>query len=167
MTEATISFISAKTGAKLLVKQDAERNTDAYGKTKTSFAYGETAYFRVYAEHPDRISVFTSDGTLTPIGIFTEDVTDETCVFLDSLFCDTQKPVTSVSGYEWMGSSLGAVTRKSAFSVQCETEPKPSQGVFGAALVSYRSAYALFGIALSHKDKDTYPVVVYAEAVNG
>jgi hypothetical protein len=66
-----------------------------------------------------------------------------------------------------MGNTLGAVTRKSAFSVQCATEPKPSQGQFGAALVSYRSSYALFGIALTQKDKETYPVVVYAEAVNG
>jgi hypothetical protein len=167
MTEATISFVSAKAGAKLLLKQDEERNTDAYGKTKTSFAYGETAFFRVYAEYPDRISVFTSDGILTPMGIFTEDVADETCIFLDGTSCDTQKPVATLTGFEWMGSSLGTVTRKNAFSIQCATEPNPSQGLLGAALVSYRSAYALFGITLSHKEKDTYPVVVYAEALNG
>ncbi|MCD8552335.1 hypothetical protein [Seleniivibrio sp.] len=167
MTDATISFVTSSKGSKILITQDADRNIDEYGKTKTSFAYGETAYFRVYAEHPDKLAVFASDGTLTPMGICTEDVEDETVVFLDSSSADTDKPVTSVSSYEWMGGSLGAVTRKGTYSVQCEVEPKPSQGLFSAALIGYRTAYALYGITLTTKDRDSYPVIVYAEVVNG
>ncbi len=167
MTDATISFVTSSKGSKILIAADADRNTDEYGKTKSAFAYGETAYFRVYAEHPDKVAVFASDGVLTAMGIFTEDVTDETAVFLESSAADTDKPVAAVSGYEWLGIALGEITRRSTYSVQCSTEPKPSQGSFGTALVSYRTSYALFGITLPLRNRESYPVLVYAEAVNG
>ncbi len=167
MTDATISFVTSSKGSKILITADADRNTDEYGKTKSSFAYGETAYFRVYAEHPDKVAVFTSDGVLTAMGIFSEDVTDETAVFLENATSDTDKPVAGVSSYEWLGNSLGEIIRKSTYSVQCATEPMPSQGLFGMAIVSYRTSYALFGITLPVKSRDSYPVLIYAEAVNG
>jgi len=167
MTDATISFVTSSKGSKILITADEDRNTDEYGKTKSTFAYGETAYFRVYSEHPEKAAVYASDGVLTAMGIFTEDVTDETSVFLDSASADTDKPVAAVNSFEWLGSSLGSITRKSTYSVQCAVEPKPSQGLFGTALVSYRTSYALFGITLPVRNKESYPVLVYAEAVNG
>lgn len=167
MTDATISFVTSSKGSKILISADADRNTDEYGKTKSAFAYGETAYFRVYAENPDRIAVFASDGVLTAMGIFTEDVEDESVIFLESASADTDKPVAAVNAFEWLGTALGGITRKSTYSVQCANEPKPSQGQFGTALVSYRTSYALFGITLPLRDRESYPVLVYAEAVNG
>ncbi|WP_303851665.1 hypothetical protein [Seleniivibrio woodruffii] len=167
MTDTTISFVTSSKGSKILISPDTDRNTDEYGKTKSTFAYGETAYFRVYAEHPDRTAVFASDGILTSMGIFTEEITDETAVFLESAAADTDKPVATVSGFEWLGNSLGEITRKSTYSVQCAAEPKPSQGQFGTALISYRTSYALFGITLPLRNRESYPVLVYAEAING
>jgi len=167
MTNATISFVTSSGGAKLIISADSERNTDSSGKEKTSFAYGDTAYFRIYAENPDRLAVFATDGTLTSHGVFTEEVTDENVFFIDESSAAVQKPVLALNSFRWLGRELGTITGKNPYLVVCSQTPKPSEGKIGTALITYRTAYALFGLKLASKDMDRYPVLVYAEAANG
>lgn len=167
MTNATISFVTSTGGAKIIIAADSERNTDSAGREKTSFTYGETAYFRIYAENPDRLAVFATDGSLTSHGIFTEEVADENVSFIEESAAPSGKPVLTLNSFAWLGRELGAITRRSPYSVTCSETPKPSEGKIGTALISYRTAYALFGLKLTAKNRDTYPVLVYAEALNG
>lgn len=167
MTKATVSFVTSADAEDITIQADTDRNTDSLGNRKTAFLYGDTAYFRVYAENPDNVSVCATDGIITSYGVFYEDVADEAVTFIDAETAATEKPVYSLSSYSWAGKSLGEVKRLGVFSVGCAMVPDPSVGLIGTAMVSYRSAYRLYGVTVGTKSMSEYPVTVYAGAKNG
>lgn len=167
MTKATISFVTQETDSSIKIALDNERNLDSQGGVKSSFLFGDTAYFRVYSDTPDGVFAVSTDGTVTSMGAFTEDVTDEIVTFITKNTTEPDKPVSSISSYTWLGKSLGAVTLDGAYSLRCADVPKPSEGQIASAAVSYRSVYRLFGLTLSKKNRDVYPVTVYAGVSNG
>lgn len=167
MAKATVSFVTSADASDITIQADTDRNTDSLGNRKTAFLYGDTAYFRVYAENPDNVSVCATDGIITSHGVFYEDVADEAVTFIDAATASPEKPIYSLSSYSWAGKSLGDVTRLGVFSVGCALAPDPSAGLIGTAMVSYRSAYKLYGVTVSPKSVSEYPVTVYAGAKNG
>lgn len=167
MTKATVSFVTASDASDIIIQADTDRNTDSLGNKKTSFLYGDTAYFRVYAQDPENVSVCATDGIITSHGVFTEDVLDEPMTFIDQSTATPDKPVYAINSYEWAGKSLGTLTAQTILSLSCSTAPDASTGLIGTALVSYRTAYKLYGITVGTKSRTEYPVTVYAGVKNG
>lgn len=167
MTKTTISFVTKADSTDIIIISDEDRNIDSLGNKKTSFTYGETAYFRIYADDPDSIYVTSTDGTVTAHGIFTEDVTDETVSFLTENTSETEKPIIGLTSYTWLGKELGSVERDGLFTLKCTETPAPAEGKIACASVSYRSVYKLWGLTLSKKSRESYPVSVYAGVANG
>ena len=165
MTKAVISFVTQEEAANIRIISDDERNLDSLGSVKTSFIFGDTAYFRVYSDDPDRVFAVTTDGTLTSLGTFSEDVSDEIISFVTDTSATPDKPVTSISSYEWLGTSLGGIQKDGLFSLSVSSV-SPADGLIGTAAVSYRTVYRLFGLKLAKKTRSTYPVTVYAGVVN-
>lgn len=167
MTKATVSFVTAASASDITIEEDTDRNTDSLGNRKTAFLYGDTAYFRVYAADPDSVAVCATDGIITSHGVFAEDVADEAVTFIDSAAARPEKPVYAINGYSWAGKSLGSVSAQTVFSLSCSLPPDAPSGLIGTALVSYRSAYRLYGITVDTKNRAEYPVTVYAGVKNG
>ncbi len=167
MTKATISFVTQETDSNIKIYLDEDRNLDSQGNAKSSFLFGDTAYFRVYSDKPDGIFAVSTDGTVASMGTYTEDVSEEIVTFITKNSAEPDKPVSSISAYTWLGKSLGALTRDGAYSIRCADTPKPAEGQIASASVSYRTSYRLFGLTLGKKNRDTYPVTVYAGAANG
>lgn len=167
MTKTTISFVTGGGADDIRIIPDEDRNTDSLGNKKSSFLYGDTAYFRIYSQNPEAVTVASTDGTLTPHGTFSEDIEDETVSFITEKTAETEKPVISLTSYTWLGKSLGSVEREGLFSVCCTETPAPDSGKLASASVSYRSVYSLWGLTLAKKSRDSYPVTVYAGVSNG
>lgn len=165
MAKVTVSFVTRDDEKTLKIESDKERNRDYTGSVKTKFRYGDTAYFRVYSPEPDRIITAATDGTVSDMGIFSESVV-EYVSFITENSAETEKPVKNLTDSGWLGTSLGEVSLKDAFSVHTEETPVPADGKIGLAKINYQSPYRLFGLTLSKKDMDEYPVMVYVGAEN-
>jgi len=167
VAKVTVSFVTGGNDAGLSIETDSERNRDYTGAVKSKFRYGDTAYFRVYTHEPEAVSVCATDGTITDMGIFADVVAGETISFITQDTAETEKPVKSVSQSIWLGKSLGTISVKDPYNVKCSEYPVPADGIIAAASIDYQSAYRLYGLTLTKKDADEYPVVVYVEVSNG
>jgi len=162
MAKVTVSFVTADDMSKMTIESDPDRNKDYTGRTKTKFRYGDTAYFRVYSHEPEKIKVSASDGELADMGIYTTTIADEILPFITEQTADTEKPVKKISGYTWLGNSLGSVTAYDSYSVQ--TSSAPTGDMIATLSLTYQTSYRLFGLTLAKRDISEYPVIVYVRS---
>jgi len=165
MAKMTISFVTQENDSNIKIENDTERNSDHTGRSKSRFRYGDTAYFRIYAENPQEIEVFATDGELKNCGIFSS-TESEILSFIDSDTAETDKNISSIESSKWLGKSLGEVSKSSSRSVKSEESPEPSSGKIALLKISYASSYLLYGLSLSRKDEAEYPVAVYVGRKN-
>lgn len=161
MAKVTVSFVTEDDSSKLSIESDPDRNTDYTGRVKSKFRYGDTAYFRIYSQEPEKLEVYASDGTLSDLGIFTGEVSSEILQFISEQAVNTDKPVKGINSFKWLGQSLGDVSIQDPYTLKAAEAPAPAGGVIALANVSYKTAYRLYGINLSRKSEEEYPVLVY------
>jgi hypothetical protein len=159
MAEVTISFITpSMDGEKIKIELDAEANGDG----KKVFRYGETAYFRAYGSTTGNLRAVTSDGVITSSGSGTATVSAEFLSFVSSNEAETKFPVKALVSAKWLGNSLGAVTKAGTYSMRSEKGPDAEgENGIGICEVSYTTGYKRFGITLSKRTRDEYPVLIY------
>lgn len=156
-TNTTITFSTSGSETSLTIEADEIMN-----KGKTSFSYGDTAYFRVYAASLEGLSVSSSAGTIEYAGIYTSDRTAENIQFVDSGEYEYSFPIEGVTAYEWFGRSLGQITKVdgSATKIATEVAPDVARGLIGLASVSVSAKYALYSITLPAQPKSEFPVLI-------
>ncbi|ADD69003.1 hypothetical protein Dacet_2241 [Denitrovibrio acetiphilus DSM 12809] len=162
MAKVTISFVTDTDDSKTTIESDPDRNKDYTGSTKTRFRYGDTAYFRIYSHEPDKLAVSTTDGELADLGIYAGSVADEILTFITDQTAETEKPVRSVTAYEWLGNSLGKITMQDSYTLFAEKAPSADN--IAAVNISYTTSYRLYSITLSKRAFDEYPVMVYVRS---
>ena len=107
---------------------------------------GMDSYVRVYwadGKRPDAlVSTLVSDGIITSLGATTTTAEREDLIFQNGV-ASTQKPVTNIVSYEWLGNSLGTVTKGSAAN-----ELKSSVTSWGVCRCTYTTTYERFLLSL-------------------
>lgn len=166
MAKVTVSFVTEEDDKQISIESDQERNKDYTGKTKTKFRYGDTAYFRVYSHEPDTIQAISTDGDISDLGLFSDIITGEITTFISESSAATGKPIKNIYGYEWLGNSLGSITMIDPYSVRSSEAPSVADDNIAMASISYQTSYRLFGLTLSKKDMDEYPVIVYVRSLD-
>ena len=146
----TIQFVAITAGADLILQLDSEANDE-----KTSFNYGEKAHFQAFS-HPTTmvLSLTPTDGVISNEGSGTSDEEDEIVTFVDPDEGNVSKPVHSITSYSWLGTSLGSVSSDGT------TKIKTSQKGTGVLKITYKSNFRRYGLVLSTKDEESYPVIV-------
>lgn len=157
----TVTFVTESSdSATIVVELDGEKIEEVYGEDKTQFLYGEKAYFKIYKYPSDlSIAITQSDGTIASEGSGTSDES-ENITFTNSKTGSTSKPVKSVTGSEWLGNSLGAV------SVVGEDVTANTKGV-GILALDYTASFTRHSLTVSGKSEDEYPVLVYIAETEG
>jgi hypothetical protein len=153
MASITITFTATGESAEdIVIELDEERN-----KGKTTFAYGDKAYFRVYSPVP--YEVYSTAGIVEKVASLSS-VEEEFVQFVDSNTARLSKPITGILGTKWFGKSLGTVTKTGTFEVQCSEQVDPKVGKIGIAKVKYSSSCGVFFVSLDKKPEPEYPVLV-------
>ena len=172
-TSLTISFTIE--GMEQQYQLSAEVNADD-NNGKTSFLFGDTAYYRVYkSSNIASMIVITSDGSeaLANSNI-TATLSDEIVTFSGSSESSTSKPMITLISATALGSSaLGTISANGEAGVKCsKVSSGPLDPIVGVYRVTYRTQYALrrlsgvaqpsgFGLG----DFTSYPVLVYIVGV--
>lgn len=145
----TITFVSTPDEPALVLELDSDMNEEA-----TEFDYNTTAYFLAYSDPSDMTLTMTpSDGSISSQGNG-ESEEEEFLSFVNTNEATLSKPCLSVTSTEWLGTSLGAVSVDG-------TKVTVSQEGVGVLKINYTSAFRRYGLYLSTKDEENYPVVVY------
>lgn len=147
----TINFQSEVTeeDQALVIELDSEMNDE-----KTSFVYGEKAYFKIYKYPSDLVvTIEQSDGTITEEGSGTVDE-EEFVSFVDTESSSVSKPVKEIADSEWFGNDLGAV---SATGLTVEA----SQSGVGVLQLNYTSDFTRHAITIGEKSEELYPIIVF------
>lgn len=163
MADVTVSFVTpSKGGEKTVILLDDEMNLDSSGNIKKVFKYGETAFFRAYAPLAGNIRAVSSDGAVTEHGLGVALHKNELIPFTSTQEAETKFPIRDLDSASWLGNSLGEVKKGGAYSVHCELMPDGA-GANGVGLLelSYSSGFKRFGITLTKKSREEYPVLVY------
>jgi len=158
MAKVTISFVTDTDESAVKIESDTERNSGTNGKVKTKFRYGDTAFFRVYAPEPEKLSAAATDGTISDLGIFSDNHT-ESVLFASEDTAELERPAKKLTAYSWLGNSLDEISLRDPFTIRCGNNPKTDGPAM--SLVTYSSVYRLYGLTLSGRDFDEYPVAVY------
>jgi hypothetical protein len=159
-TNTTITFSVKDDSRGIKIELDDTLNTDSKGIAKRSFAYGERAFFRVYAENLSALSVCATAGTITDHGTKITDMPVTYVSFTDAPDHSFTHPVSAVSSYEWFGRNLGKITKSALTKITCETAPDVSNGVIGIAAVTMSAPYRLFDITLADQSRGEFPVLI-------
>jgi hypothetical protein len=108
-----------------------------YNFGRTCFAPGELAYFRVYGNI--RYSCKATLGTPVVDSWGVGDTIEDEYVSFSSWIGSTEKPVHRILSIEWVGKSLGAVTRvQGSNSIKADTSRHDGYGV---ARITYTTRY--------------------------
>lgn len=163
MSSLTITF--SKTGAgieNIVIEPDEEKNDG-----KSSFLYGEKAYFKVFADPDLELILKSTDGTLTDEGQGQEQVEEE-ITFLERAEQNTRKPCLSLTSYDWLGNSLASITKTGLFLIKCELTPEPAgDNGIGLARLKYNTQFKRYGIKVLEKPYDEYSVIVNITGMKG
>ena len=131
---------------------DAEVNEED-NNGKTSFLAGDTVYFRIY--HSGNYTVTQTMGSTS---IYNRNVssviTDEEVHFTFSATANTDKLITSLVNYSWMGNNLGAISKSNYSEVTCGVADN-----IGIAKITYNTNYDLWQFN-SPSTPDTYSVII-------
>lgn len=159
-TNTTITFSISGASDSITIEADSTLNVDSAGRAKSSFSYGEKAYFRVYADDLTNIAVSATAGTIADHGIQQADKDAENIQFVDSQEYSYSYPIQSVVSYEWFGQNLGRVEKSGTASIKCETAPNATGGIIGLASVKVSAQYRLYSITLPTQAKSEFPVLI-------
>lgn len=154
-TNTTITFSTTGTTESITIETDNERNSG-----KSSFSYGETAYFRVYSANPESLSVVSTAGTIEYAGVYVSDRDAENIQFVDSAEYEYQYPIEAVTAYIWYGQSLGQIAKTGTAKIASEITPDAANGIIGLASVTVSAKYALYSITLATQPESEFPVLV-------
>ena len=145
----TIEFVAVTVAAELILQLDSVMNDE-----KTSFEYGEKAYFQAFSYPVSMVLALTpTDGVISNEGSGTSDEEDEIVTFVDSDEESVSKPVLSITSYNWLGTSLGSVASDGTKII---TSVKGT----GVLKITYTSNFRRYGLVLPTKDEESYPVIV-------
>lgn len=142
-------------GASLSAELLAEDNGGA-----TQIPYGQAARFRVYKYPPEMVlSVIPSDGSVAYLTSGTATIEGEFVEFVDTAEGQAQRPVASLTSYDWLGNSLGTLTATGG--------ERLAASVAGVAVarVSYTASYELWSLTLPQRDADSWQVVALIRGV--
>lgn len=157
----------AEEGQTLVVELDAEKHVEIYGEEKSSFLYGEKAYFRVY-KYPDDMptTIKTSVSQSDPGAIRAEgsgitgenglEASNDTMQFTSTSGVNsstTTKPIQAVVDSEWIGDSLGAISFEGVTVMA-------SQAGLGVLDLNYKAAFTRYSLSISAKPHDEFTVIV-------
>lgn len=156
----TVTFSTSSSSDNITVETDGTLNVDSSGNTKSTFSYGESAYFRVYAADLNSLAVSSTSGTITDHGIQQSTRDAEDIQFVDSQTNDYNFPILGVASFSWYGRDLGAVTKSGSSQIQCETAPDASNGIIGLASVAVTAQYRLFSITVPVRTDSEFPVLI-------
>lgn len=160
MSSVTISFTTALPtggGKDVVIELDDEKNNG-----KTTFRYGEKAYFKIFYDPALNVVVDKTDGILTDEGQGQETV-EEFVSFIDSKEATLNKPCLNILSVEWLGNSLGSITQQGLYSIITEKTPElgGSNGI-GLAKIEYTTQFKRYAISIPEKNVDEYQVIVAA-----
>lgn len=139
---------------------DAEVNEDDNGG-KTSFIAGDIVYFRIY--HSTNYTVTQTAGSTSVVtNNVTTTITDEEVQFTFSATSSTDKLITTLSSYVWMGNNLGTITKSNYNEVTCGASDS-----IGVAKITYNTMYDLwqFNSPPSINGSDNYSVIIGITAI--
>lgn len=155
MSSVLITFTTqGDSGKNWIVELDEKLNGG-----KSTFAFGEKAYFKVFSEKNATPIVVSSDGTVTAEGDGVEDV-EETVEFIDSQEAFLSKPCVNIKSTMWFGNSLGNITLESPFSIKAEKEPQISGNGVAIAKITYTTTFRRFAISIPSSQFDEHPVLI-------
>ncbi|WP_022852023.1 hypothetical protein [Limisalsivibrio acetivorans] len=155
MSDVKISFVtpeSMESGVVIMLD-------DAANKGRKRFIYGETAWFRVYAQRPDAVLYSSSAGSIIDAGTASGVLDDEVYTFVESRELKTNVPFRSVSSWKWYGNSLGNISKTDVNRISSDVDPK--DGGIAVAKVSLLADYRRFGITVPASNEPEFPVVIY------
>ena len=148
----TITFISTTDDSDLVLvlELDDEKNESA-----TQFDYNTIAYFRAYTYPSDmKLDMSPTDGIISSQESGTSDDEEEFISFVDTNEAVLSKPCLTVVSTDWLGRSLGAI------SVDGTKVTSSKEGT-GVLKIKYKSRFRRYGLYLTTRDEDTYPVIIY------
>ncbi|MBF0520957.1 MAG: hypothetical protein HQK92_14695 [Nitrospirae bacterium] len=165
----TVTFKSSctSTGESIIVKADEDLNVDSSGNSKSSFAFGDKYYFRVFKTSGiSGYKITKSDGTVTPNGTGKTVTITESIKFEKSDTAKTSCPITSVNSITWQGTDLGTIKKSASREVTSE--------VSGVAVgqLCYESSYDSYYITVqqpSNYDKEQnagYEVLIFVDEMS-
>jgi hypothetical protein len=163
----TFGTTTLEEGQILVVELDAEKHIEIYGEEKSTFLYGEKAYFRVYKYPADMpIVIKTSVSSTDPGAIRSEGsgvtgegglaASNDTLQFTTTSGVNSvsaTKPIKSVVDYEWIGDNLGAIATEG-------TTVTASKSALGVLDLNYKAAFSLYYLSISTKSQDEFTVIV-------
>jgi len=165
-SSVTITFATSTAGAggSIYVELDEEKHIEVYGSSKSSFLFGEVAYFSILTDPIDMgYEIIVSDGVLADQGngLYSTPA-DEPLIatFADAKTASFPKPVDLVTSYSWLGNALGNISYDRRGMTISE------QGV-GVLEYFIRSAFARKSISLANPGGGvtSYPVLVLIKEV--
>lgn len=154
-------------GQILVVELDEEKHLEVYGSARTSFLYGEKAYFRIYKYPSDmeitiKTSVDSSDpgavrseggGTTGESGLAASNDTLQFTATNGTNYAGTTKPIKAIVDSEWIGDSLGAISFEGATVFA-------SKNGLGVLDLDYKSSFTRHSLSISPKPHDEFRVIV-------
>lgn len=156
----TITFSTSGASDSITIETDSVLNVDNAGRAKSSFSYGDKAYFRVYSDDLSKLAVCSTAGTIEDHGIQQADRDAENVQFVDSQEYSYSYPIQSVVSHEWFGRDMGRIEKSGTASIKCETAPNAAGGIIGLASVKVSAQYRLFSITLPIQTKSEFPVLI-------
>jgi hypothetical protein len=132
---------------------------DEYNNSKTCFAPGDRAYYRVYASGPYRLGA-TLGNSFQDSPNVGEEVTEY--ISLTNFAGSASKPIWSVIRYEWIGKSLGKIKLLKGSNRVFVTEDPDKDG-YGVILITYQSRFNRY-YHICNQEAD---VIAYAIELGG
>lgn len=158
----TIEFVSSVAdGHSLSLEVVSDDNNG-----KTSFAPGDSVYFRLYQVGDFDYNIGTTNGSISLINSYLlsneeEDVTFEP----NDKAKDLQKPIDTLINIYWYGNSLGGVTKATDNTITLNNVATE----YGVANVQYNSPYKKYllanGCNFIPPETGKFVVLIYAEEV--
>ena len=128
---------------------------------KTNFTAGDIVYFRIY-HSSGYIVTQTAGSTVLSQSNRTTTIIDEEIQFAFSTTASTDKLITTLDSFYWIGNNLGTIIKSNDNEVACEVEND-----IGIAKITYQTKYDLwaFNSPASINGSVNYSVIIGITAI--
>lgn len=131
---------------------------DDFLNTSSCLMYGQKYYFRVYRSGGS-VSTTSSAGFISLVGSQYSRLLADTVSFADTNEANLSKYIGTIQSHTWYGRDLGNILKTGNTSI------KSTISGVGVAHISYMTKYDLYSITLSTQSYDTFPILIYVEAI--
>lgn len=154
-TQTTITFSSETSGVGGAGESIQVRMDETANGGKTSFLYGDKAFFQLYT-YPENmtLTITPSDGSVSDEGSGVGEL-EEIITFANTDEASVAYPLASIVSTEWLGRSLGAITKGESAQI------KAAQKGVGVLRIKYKANFIRKALTLGFKDEASYPVIVH------